>query len=345
MITFEAINWLMHHGTPVFMLDYDGSLISAIMPPQPVCGDLCRAQVEAHLDPKKRVTIARSFIEAKLERSNQVLRWLGENRDVEREIRSFISEACTLGQARTVDEVRSVEARAAEVYWRAFQNAVPAKLEFRSRSSKARNRQYNASDPVNALLNYGYAFLQSSVRRAINTTGLDASLGYLHEDQPATMPLVYDFQEPYRYLVDYTVLKMVLSRTFSWDDFYFTGGDYRLRIKPLLLDRYAELLREQFNSGVMYGGKRLTWDTLILRKCQELARYLLKKATRFELVSPKPTLEREDARPLREKILSLSGPQAKRLGLGKSTIHCLRKRARDGKPFRIYQPVLAKLTR
>jgi CRISPR-associated protein Cas1 len=344
MITFEAINWLMHHSTPVFMLDYDGSLISAIMPPQPIRGDLRRAQVEAHLDSEKRVAVARSFIEAKLERSDQMLNWLGESHDIERDIRSFREEAHGLGHAKTVDEIRNVEARAAETYWRAFQKAVPVKLEFKSRSTKARNRQYNASDPVNALLNYGYAFLQSSVRRAINTTGLDASLGYLHEDQPATTPLVYDFQEPYRWLVDYVVLRMVLSRAFSWDDFYFTGGDYRLRIKPPLLDRYAELLREQFNSGVMYGGKRLTWDTLILRKCQELAHYLLGKTTRFDLVNPNLNLEREETQALRKKILSLSSAQARKIGLNKSTLHYLRKRARDRKPFSIYEPVLAKLS-
>jgi len=343
MITFEAINWLMHHNTPVFMLDYDGSLISAIMPPQPIRGDLRRAQVEAHLDSEKRVAIARSFIEAKLERSDQVLNWLGESHDMERDIRSFREEAYGLGHAKTVDEIRSVEARAAETYWRAFQKAVPSKLEFRSRSSRARNRQYNASDPVNALLNYGYAFLQSSVRRAINTSGLDVSLGYLHEDQPATTPLVYDFQEPYRWLVDYVVLRMVLSRAFSWDDFYFTGGDYRLRIKPPLLDRYAELLREQFNSGVMYGGKRLTWDTLILRKCQELARYLLNMTARFDLRSPKPVLERSDTRALREKILSLSSSDARTLRIGRSTVHYLRKRAKEERPFKVYTPVLARL--
>ena len=343
MITFEAINWLMHHNTPVFMLDYDGSLISAIMSPQPVRGDLRRAQVEAHLDSEKRVVIARSFIEAKLERSSQVLNWLGESCDIERDIRSFKEEAHGLGHAKTVDEIRSLEARAAETYWRAFQKAVPSKLEFKSRSTKARNRQYNASDPVNALLNYGYAFLQSSVRRAINTTGLDVSLGYLHEDQPATTPLVYDFQEPYRWLVDYVVLKMVLSRAFSWDDFYFTGGDYRLRIKPPLLDRYADLLREQFNSGVMYSGKRLPWDTLILRKSQELARHLLGKTARFDLRTPKPILERSDTRALREKILSLSSSDARTLRLGKSTVHYLRKRAKEKKPLRVYAPVLARL--
>jgi CRISPR-associated protein Cas1 len=173
---------------------------------------------------------------------------------------------------------------------------------------------------------------------------LDVSLGYLHEDRPATTPLVYDFQEPYRWLVDYVVLRMVLSRAFSWDDFYFTGGDYRLRIKPPLLDRYAELLREQFNSGVMYGGKRLTWDTLILRKCQELAHYLLGKTTRFDLVNPKLTLEREDTQMLRKKILSLSGAEAGKLGLKKSTLHYLKKHAREQKPFRVYKHVLTRLS-
>jgi CRISPR-associated protein Cas1 len=343
MITFEAINWLMHHNTPVFMLDYDGSLISAIMPPQPIRGDLRRAQVEAHLDSEKRVAVARSFIEAKLERSDQVLNWLGESHDIEQDIRSFREEAHGLGHAKTVDEIRNVEARGAETYWRAFQKAVPSKLEFRSRSTRARNRQYNASDPVNALLNYGYAFLQSAVRRAINTTGLDVSLGYLHEDQPATTPLVYDFQEPYRWLVDYVVLRMVLSRAFSWDDFYFTGDDYRLRIKPPLLDRYADLLRGQFNSGVMYSGKWLPWDTLILRKSQDLARHLLGKTARFDLRTPKPVLERSDTRALREKILSLSSSDARTIRLGKSTVHYLRKRAKEERPFKVYTPVLARL--
>ena len=42
----------------------------------------------------------------------------------------------------------------------------------------------NASDPVNALLNYGYAILESTVRKDINAIGLDVSIGYLHEIAP-----------------------------------------------------------------------------------------------------------------------------------------------------------------
>jgi len=144
--------------------------------------------------------------------------------------------------------------------------------------------------------------------------------------------------------VDYTVLRMVLSRTFSWDDFYFTGGDYRLRIKPPLLDRYADLRREQFDSGVRYGGKRIMWDTVFLRKCQELANYLIQKRTTLDLTTPKPVLERSDARELRQRILALSSSDASQLGVGRSTLHYLRKHAREEKPFRIYRHVLSKLS-
>jgi hypothetical protein len=46
---------------------------------------------------------------------------------------------------------------------------------------------------------------------------------------------------------------------------------------------------------------------------------------------------------MREKILSLSGHEARGLALGKSTVHYLKKRAREQEPFRIYEPILAKL--
>jgi CRISPR-associated protein Cas1 len=174
-------------------------------------------------------------------------------------------------------------------------------------------------------------------------TGLDSSLGFLHELHPGTTPLVCDFGEPYRWLVDYTMLRMILSRAFSWDDFYYSGPHYELRIDRLLLDRYMDLLRERFNSGVVYDNKRLMWDTLILRKCQEFARYLVGRRGSFDLTSPRPLLERSDTRQLREKILSLSQSEARKLGIGRSALHYLRENARRRDWFRVYGKVWRKL--
>jgi len=85
------------------------------------------------------------------------------------------------------------------------------------------------------------------------------------------------------------------------------------------------------------------WDTLIGLKVQEFARYLAGKADSFDLKSPAPVLEREDSRELRERILSLSASDARRLGISKSTLHYLRRHARSERSFKVYREVAFKL--
>ena len=87
----------------------------------------------------------------------------------------------------------------------------------------------------------------------------------------------------------------------------------------------------------------MKWDTLIGLKVQEFARYLVGKSAGFDLKSPSPVLERSDSKELREGILSLSPSEARRLDIGKSTVHHLKKQARDRKPFKIYKPVMKKV--
>ncbi len=44
---------------------------------------------------------------------------------------------------------------------------------------------------VNTMLNYGYALLETECLRAINSVGLDAHVGFLHEITPSKNSLVY----------------------------------------------------------------------------------------------------------------------------------------------------------
>jgi len=205
--------------------------------------------------------------------------------------------------------------------------------------------QNNAPDPVNLALNCAYGVLEGECRAAINTVGLEPSVGFLHESSAyqTKQSLVYDLQEPFRWIADVAVMEAFESGVLNVPNFYFTGDDYRYRFEPEAKRRFRDLLREQFNSGVMYCGKRLSWDTVILRKGQELARYLSGKMAMLDLSTPKSVLEWSDTDVLREKILNLSGSDARSLRLGKSTAHYLRRRAKEKKPFRVYAPVLARL--
>lgn len=58
---------------------------------------------------------------------------------------------------------------------------------------------------------------------------------------------------------------------------------------------------------------------------------------------PKLGLKRYDTEELRQKILSLSMSQAKKLGIGKGSLHYLRKNAKSEKPFRVYGKVKERL--
>jgi CRISPR-associated protein Cas1 len=151
-------------------------------------------------------------------------------------------------------------------------------------------------------------------------------------------------QEPFRWLVDLSVVEAFESGVLDLKDFYFTGDDYRYRFEAQAKRRFIEVLREQFNSGVKYKGRVLKWDTVIEQKTEELGRFLIGKLSALDFVEPAPRLERQGNRELRARILALTQSQARELGIGKSTLHHLRKRAQAKRPFVVYDKIEHKLT-
>jgi CRISPR-associated protein Cas1 len=97
------------------------------------------------------------------------------------------------------------------------------------------------------------------------------------------------------------------------------------------------VIRAQFNSGIAYRGRVLKWDTVIDEKASETARFLTEETSMVDFVEPSPKLDRLDDRELRERSNSLTLHEAKKRGLGKSTVHHLRKNARSKDMFRVYR--------
>jgi len=140
-------------------------------------------------------------------------------------------------------------------------------------------------------------------------------------------------QEPFRWIADVAVMETFESGVLGLPDFYFTGDDYRYRFEPEAKERFLDLLRERFNSAVTYKGRALKWDTVIEQKAIELGRFLTNKSVRLTFDEPSPVLAREDSRELRAQILSLRSADAKQVGIGKSTLHYLRKNASSDRAF------------
>lgn len=96
-----------------------------------------------------------------------------------------------------------LEARAARLYWSSVREMFSASVQFPGR------RHHHARDPINQLLNYGYAMLMGAVLRVLLRGGLDPTMPMLHHRQGSLYPLVYDCMEPFRPIVDHIVFSCV----------------------------------------------------------------------------------------------------------------------------------------
>jgi CRISP-associated protein Cas1 len=336
-------NWRMR---PIYYVNWAANELVAtmvcrkckrsILPPTPVKADLRAAQVKASEDARKKFAIANAIVKAKVARSLQVLDWLAQCYDIEKQVRLTKHEALRLGRARSVVDLRTVEGRVALRYWQAYSSVVPECFDFHGRMTTS--HQNNASDPVNLALNYAYGVLEGECRAAINTVGLEPSVGFLHETSgyQTKQSLVYDLQEPFRWIADVAVMEAFESGVLDLPDFYFTGDDYRYRLEPEARQRFLDLLRQCFNSIVEYKGRSLKWDTLIEQKTLELSRYLAGRAGRLDFSEPSPSLCRLDDNELRIRILSLTKQEAQRLGIGKSTLHYLQRNVRTRRSLKLY---------
>jgi CRISPR-associated protein Cas1 len=282
-------------------------------------------------------------VRTKVARNLQVLDWLAQRYDIEKQVRLTKGEALRLGRACSVVDLRTVEGRVALRYWQTFSSVLPESLDFQGRMTTS--HQNNASDPVNSALNYAYGVLEGECRAAINTVGLEPSVGFLHETAgyQTKQSLVYDLQEPFRWLADVTVMDAFESRVLDLPDFYFAGDDYRYRFEPEAKHRFLDLLRERFNSPVVHKGRGLKWDTVIEQKTAEFGQYLVRRNGTLDFSEPSPRLDSVGNRELREAILRMSAAEARRRGIGRNTLHYLRRRIMTGRVLRTYGKVSRRL--
>jgi CRISP-associated protein Cas1 len=338
-LSIDAVRWLIKHNVQISILDWNGKLLTTMLPPESVQVKTKFAQYRAYENKKLRLEIARKFLDAKFLKTQIVLNWLKEryssiNNDFSKELVLFKS-------AKTINEMMMVEGRIASYYWREFKKVIPKKFEFVGR--KNMDHPKGASDQINALLNYGYSILEAECRKAINTAGLDVHVGFLHEMNIGKHSLAYDLQEPFRFLIDLAVISLVERNEIEKSDFIRTDN-YNLRLKSSGAKKLISEINTQFNNKISYVGGNRTWSYVILLKARELTHYLIGKKKVLDFSKPNEPLERVDTEELRQKILDVSYVEWEKMGFSRGTLHYMKANARNNKPFSLNKHVIEKLT-
>lgn len=254
VITLEALAWLRAVGAALVHISPDGAVLTHSVPFGYEVEPLRRAQALATTSGLD-VILSRDLLDRKLtgQRTNLV-------RLASQHLTVFDSLHVALRKADTIEAARLCEAKAAAIYWHAWRKVpihvrgrdllrMPAQwVRYDSRMSALTGKTRAATNPVNAMLNYLYALLESESRLAVLAAGLDPTLGILHADRGNRDSFALDVLEPIRPTVDELVLEMLARRTFSTRDFVeLPNGVCRLRAPlthelALTLPRWRSLL-------------------------------------------------------------------------------------------------------
>ncbi|HKV02778.1 MAG TPA: CRISPR-associated endonuclease Cas1, partial [Ktedonobacteraceae bacterium] len=131
------------------------------------------------------------------------------------------------------------------------------------------------TDPVNALLSYGYSILTSQVGSAVQMVGFDQFIGYLHSSSYGRPALALDLMEEFRPLiVDSVALTLLNNRMLIPSDFIVELGAYRLKKEPrkVFLTRFEERLNEEVTHPVF--GYKVKYRRCIELQARLVAKYL-----------------------------------------------------------------------
>lgn len=227
-MTLDAISWLMDMEIEVFIINSDGELVTQFGKPHRPTVELRQNQVKAAVEPFG-IEFSRWLLGKKLSgqlRELATLQGLSvhvENNSATALIQQSIRQ---LQSAKSIDELRLIEARAAHAYWKVWEGIqlkwpewaakrVPAHWHFiQSRNSGKTGTNRHATDPVNAMLNYGYTVLEAETKIAAYAEGFDVDFGILHVSTEYRTSFVYDLMEPLRPIVDRWILNFISTHSF-----------------------------------------------------------------------------------------------------------------------------------
>jgi CRISPR-associated protein Cas1 len=290
-LTSPALLALLEQQVDVCFLSYHGQFKGRLSGGLSKNGGLRVAQHRHSIlnDPDRALAAAKAFVRGKLANMRTLL--LRANRklddpEVKRAIRSM-AQVIKRVEALQPDgqpppnpsrpqadsawgSLLGLEGNGSAHYFGVFGKLLKQDLGF------ARRARRPPTDPVNALLSFGYVLLGNQVGAAVNLVGLDPYVGFLHGSKYGKPALALDLVEEFRpIVVDSVVLTLINTGAIQAGDFENRLGAFRLTEtgRKTFLQKYEERLNTTIQHPTF--GYRVTYRKAIELQTRLLAKWLV----------------------------------------------------------------------
>ncbi|MEI6509650.1 MAG: type I-B CRISPR-associated endonuclease Cas1b [bacterium] len=235
-------------------------------------GALLLVQAEHYLDEKKRLTLARSFVEGASRNILRVMKYYqARGKDLSASIDSIESLQTSIPHADGIAPLMAFEGNIREMYYKGFDTIVGLPdFVFEGRSRRPPRNE------LNALISFGNSILYSICLSEIYRTHLDPRIGYLHATNLRRFTLNLDVAEIFKPLIVDRVIFTLLGRgMLKVGDFERgTGG---IMMKESARKTFVQQMEEKLHTTIDHReiGHPVSYQRLIRLELYKLEKHLL----------------------------------------------------------------------
>ena len=267
----SLFNFLGRQQIAVHYFDYYENYTGSFMPREYLlAGKVQIAQTRIYLNKKKRMFLARAFIDgASYNMLKNLLYYHNRQKNLQAEIDTIVSLKGELEAMDNPSALMGLEGNIRQVYYQAF-NEIIKHFNMDSRSKRP------PKDEINALISFGNMMCYTSCLRAIRHTQLNPTISFLHEPGMRRYSLALDIAEIFKpILVDRVIFKLVNKNMVKVGDFDKNLKQCVLKDtgRKTFIQAFEQRLSETIRHRVLQ--KHVSYGHLIKLECYKLIKDVL----------------------------------------------------------------------
>jgi CRISPR-associated protein Cas1 len=259
--TTQAVHELFEHGIEMAILTRTGRLIGQITSPATKNIELRVAQFRKYDDEAFKLNLSKAIVHGKVINSLSLLKAFSYNHpntELNTQISGVEAVLKEIPGLDNISSLRGIEGTVARKYFSGFGKMILGEFTFEGR------KKHPSTDPVNALLSFGYTLVFNEIMSLLDGLGFDPYLGYFHSVEYGRASLASDIQEEFRVVVDRFTLYLINNRMLNRDNFYQNQKDGSVYLKRETMKKYFVEYENYLTREFVYPD---TKETTTLRKC------------------------------------------------------------------------------